>query len=627
MIGKKLGNRYTIVEKLGGGGMAEVYKAKCSVLKRFVAIKILRQQFVDDDEVLKSFKKEAESAAILSSPNIVSIYDVGVEGSIHYIVMEYIDGVTLKEYIMKRRYLDEIEVSRISLDIAEALRVAHSNNIVHRDIKPQNIMITNDNIVKVMDFGIARAATSSTINNGQDILGSAHYISPEQARGGYVDQKSDIYSLGVVMYEMVSGKPPFMGESPIAVAIKQLQEEAVPLSEIRNISPDLERIISKCMKKDQSQRYDNVEDLKRDVIALGNIGNIMNSQEDEFATQKIPIINDREEEEDMKVKKIKKKKMSKKLVALAVILALIASYFLSTAIFNNFLARSEVPKVVGLSEEEAEKKLKEKKFKMEVLDEEYNDDIEKGKIARQDPEGGKEARNGSKIGVYISKGKGGVKVPNLRGMDLEDAKDKIEDEGFKVGKISYETSSRTEDTVLRQTPRASIKVEKGTKINLVVSKKKAEEEKKPETENVTVPNVIGMSRENARAAFINAGLEIGIVSEQFSENPSGTVISQGAQAGSSIAKGTGINVVLSKGTEKKDNTKTTSVTINLPQDKDTVQVVIRKIQNGVTTNVYNETVETSRGSVTYQVTATGTGTVRVEGLVDGTIVATENMTL
>lgn len=625
MIGKKLGNRYTIVEKLGGGGMAEVYKAKCSVLKRFVAIKILRQQFVDDQDVLESFKKEAESAAILSSPNIVSIYDVGVEGNIYYIVMEYIDGVTLKEYIIKRRYLEDEEVSRISLDIAEALRVAHSNNIVHRDIKPQNIMITNDNIVKVMDFGIARAATSATINNGQDILGSAHYISPEQARGGYVDQKSDIYSLGIVMYEMISGKPPFMGESPIAVAIKQLQEEAIPLSEIRPVSRGLERIVEKCMKKDQSQRYENAESLKRDIIALGYMGVIpKNTQEDEFATQKIPIIKD-EEDEDMKVKKIKKKKMSKKAVALAIMLALIGSYFLSTAIFNNFLARSEVPKVVGLTEVEAEKTLKDKNFKMKVIEEEFSDEIEKGKIARQDPEEGKKARNGSEIGVYISKGKGGIKVPNLRGKDLEDAKDIIIDEGFKVGKITYEESTRKENTVIRQTPRADIKVEKETKINLVVSKKNASE--KPVTENVNVPNVIGMSRENARAAFINAGLELGIVSEQFSESPVGTVISQGAQAGTSIAKGTGINVVVSKGPEQKDNTKTTNITLNLPQDRETVQVVVRKIQDGVTTIAYDEIVETTRGSVTYQVTATGRGTVRIEGLIDGAIVVTENMTL
>lgn len=625
MIGKKLGNRYTIVEKLGGGGMAEVYKAKCSVLKRFVAIKILRQQFVDDQDVLESFKKEAESAAILSSPNIVSIYDVGVEGNIYYIVMEYIDGVTLKEYIIKRRYLEDEEVSRISLDIAEALRVAHSNNIVHRDIKPQNIMITNDNIVKVMDFGIARAATSATINNGQDILGSAHYISPEQARGGYVDQKSDIYSLGIVMYEMISGKPPFMGESPIAVAIKQLQEEAIPLSEIRPVSRGLERIVEKCMKKDQSQRYENAESLKRDIIALGYMGVIpKNTQEDEFATQKIPIIKD-EEDEDMKVKKIKKKKMSKKAVALAIMLALIGSYFLSTAIFNNFLARSEVPKVVGLTEVEAEKTLKDKNFKMKVIEEEFSDEIEKGKIARQDPEEGKKARNGSEIGVYISKGKGGIKVPNLRGKDLEDAKDIIIDEGFKVGKITYEESTRKENTVIRQTPRADIKVEKETKINLVVSKKNASE--KPVTENVNVPNVIGMSRENARAAFINAGLELGIVSEQFSESSVGTVISQGAQAGTSIAKGTGINVVISKGPEQKDNTKTTNITLNLPQDRETVQVVVRKIQDGVTTIAYDEIVETTRGSVTYQVTATGRGTVRIEGLIDGAIVVTENMTL
>ena len=231
MIGKVLGNRYEIVEKIGGGGMSIVYKAKCRVLNRYVAIKILRDELTSDPDFVEKFKQESLSAASLTHPNIVNIYDTGIEGDIYYIVMEYVKGETLKNYINRKGRLSEQETIKISRQVAEALKHAHSKNIVHRDIKPHNILITEEGIVKVTDFGIARAATSSTINNTSNVIGSVHYFSPEQARGGYVDEKSDIYSLGIVMYEMITGVVPFDADNHISVAMKQIQEKPIPPSQ------------------------------------------------------------------------------------------------------------------------------------------------------------------------------------------------------------------------------------------------------------------------------------------------------------------------------------------------------------------------------------------------------------
>ncbi|MGB4440020.1 MAG: protein kinase, partial [Sedimentibacter sp.] len=252
MIGKILGNRYEIIEKIGGGGMSNVYKAKCNVLNRFVAIKVLRDDLISDPEFVEKFKQESLSAASLAHPNIVNIYDTGIDGDVYFIVMEYVKGETLKKYINRKGRLSEHEALRITRQVAEALKHAHTKNIVHRDIKPHNILLTEDGIAKVTDFGIARAATSSTINNTSNVIGSVHYFSPEQARGGYVDDKSDIYSLGIVMYEMITGVVPFDADNHISVAMKQIQEKPIPPSKkVKNIqiSSVLEDIIMKCLEK------------------------------------------------------------------------------------------------------------------------------------------------------------------------------------------------------------------------------------------------------------------------------------------------------------------------------------------------------------------------------------------
>ena len=267
MLGKILGGRYELLEKTGGGGMAVVYKAKCHLLKRYVAVKILRPDLVDNEEFVTRFKRESQAAASLSHPNIVNMYDVGQENGTHYIVMEYVDGMTLKEYIRKEGRLTSKEAVRIASQICSALHHAHENNIVHRDIKPQNILINKEGTAKVADFGIARAVTSSTVTMaGANVIGSVHYFSPEQAKGGYVDKKSDIYSLGIVLYEMVTGVVPFEGDSAISVALKHIQEQVTPPGEINpDVPKSIQYIIQRAIEKNLENRYHDAAEMLHDL--------------------------------------------------------------------------------------------------------------------------------------------------------------------------------------------------------------------------------------------------------------------------------------------------------------------------------------------------------------------------
>src|SRR5690554_2082353 len=377
MIGRMLGNRYEIVEQIGIGGMAVVYKAKCHLLDRFVAIKVLKEEFTEDEDFIRKFRRESQAAASLSHPNILNIYDVGSEDTppkkIHYIVMEYIKGKTLKEVIIKEGKLDHETAINYSIQIVEALLNAHNNHIIHRDIKPHNIMITEDGRVKVTDFGIARAVTSSTITTTSNVLGSVHYFSPEQARGGYTDEKSDIYSAGIVMYEMLTGSVPFDGETPIGVALKHVQDEMVPPIEAdANIPVELNNIIMKCVQKRQSDRYQSASELLADLknyrannlIITEKVNGLENTSE---MTKVIPVVSvngkpkgDIEETENM-AKKTKKKKDEKK--PLIIIAAILAAFALTSLIFFGYRQLKDnirpsgdiqMPSLVGMTLEAAE---------------------------------------------------------------------------------------------------------------------------------------------------------------------------------------------------------------------------------------------------------------------------------
>lgn len=304
LIGKMLNNRYEILEKIGNGGMATVYKAKCHVLNRYVAIKILKDEFTTDSEFIKKFNTEAQSAASLTHPNIVQIYDVCNEDNLYYIVMELIQGKTLKEIINEDGILSWKWSVNIAIQIASALETAHKNNIIHRDIKPHNIIITEDGIAKVTDFGIAKAVSNSTITAFGTTIGSVHYFSPEHARGGYTDAKSDLYSLGIVMYEMLTGKVPFDADTPVSVALKQVQEEPVdPIKYNENIPISVNRIILKAMQKDPNLRYQNATEMLKDLsLALKKPNEdfvVLATRSDDSPTQKIPTIYELEMEKIM----------------------------------------------------------------------------------------------------------------------------------------------------------------------------------------------------------------------------------------------------------------------------------------------------------------------------------------
>lgn len=528
MVGKVLGNRYEILEKIGSGGMATVYKAKCRVLNRYVAVKILKDEFANDAEFIKRFQIEAQSAASLSHPNIVSIFDVGNDNGMHYIVMELIEGKTLKEIINEKGKLPWRDAVKIAAQIASGLSQAHKNHIIHRDIKPHNIIITKDGVAKVTDFGIAKAVSNSTINAFGSTIGSVHYFSPEHARGGYTDEKSDIYSLGVVLYEMCTGKLPFDAETPVSVAIKHLQETPKEPIELNSEIPvGLNEIIMKAMQKEASSRYAKADDMYNDLmkllknpddITLKNMNNI--SSNSEFPTQRVPIVGasstkeeikinnysniktNKEEEDDMgKSKKHVTKQQA--LVKLCVYLVCIVAVFflcvkagsaISTAILGGN-TNVEVPAIVGYSREEAEKMLANLGLKLEVQANVESSDYPAGYVTYQEYVEGYELKKGATVGVRLSKGEKKVFVPDVSLVTTTTAaKIKIE-----TAELVYKEEYEYHDTIpsgdiIRQEPKVNTEVEKGSTVTVFVSMGPAS----GDSGLVKVPKVIGYTEENAR---------------------------------------------------------------------------------------------------------------------------------
>ena len=429
--GTILGNRYEIVEEIGSGGMAIVYKAKDYKLHRMVAIKVLRREYAADEVVLAKFQKEALAAASLSHNNIVGVYDLGQEKDVYYIIMEYIDGITLKEYIRRRDTMSSEEILKISLKIADALRVAHANHIIHRDIKPQNIMVTQKGAVKVTDFGIAKAATSTTMTNHMDTMGSVHYFSPEQARGGFVDVRSDLYSLGITMYEMATKRLPFNGDTPVSVAMQQIHDPMPnPRKENAALWPGLAAIIRRLTQKRPELRYQSAEELMADlrkvyvdhdyIVPLptqideaDSYGEPPRRQEVRPAPPKRPVSEAEDTDEDRKPDTAAKKKKILIFSACGAAVLIIALVL----VFNFLLKQAKsnlIPNLAGYTLEEAQDKVSGLKMTVEVERQEYNDQYDAGKITGQDPPVNTEAVEGSVIKVVVSMGKRQVdKVPDV----------------------------------------------------------------------------------------------------------------------------------------------------------------------------------------------------------------------
>lgn len=644
MIGRILGNRYEIIEKIGGGGMSNVYKAKCNVLNRFVAIKVLRDELTLDPDFVDKFKQESLSAASLTHPNIVNIYDTGIEGDIYYIVMEYVKGETLKNYIKRKDRLNEQEAVKISRQVAEALKHAHTNNIVHRDIKPHNILLTEDGTAKVTDFGIARASTSSTINNTSNVIGSVHYFSPEQARGGYVDEKSDIYSLGIVMYEMITGVLPFDADNHISVAMKQIQEKPVlPSKKVKNISISkaYEDIIMKCLEKHQSFRFQNIDELLKKLNAVnGNIEPEKSENEIiDSPTIVIPALTDLEEDNVINIELVdessdkafksffggeepeevneKKHKNNKKITIAAILSALVIAVIGGVIVFKALMYVPEVPvpDLLGRTEEEAEKIIEDLGLTFKVSKREYSDEYDEGQVMEQSVDEGAKVKENYPIEVVISKGVKEIIVPNLIGKYAIEAGIILSEYGLSEGEVT-EANSDTylAGQIIDQVPKSSSPAKENDKVNYVVSIG-------PKITYVKMPNLLNLELETAKLSIVQHGLAVGEINPEPSEEvEEGLVMRQSITAGQDVEQGTSIWLTVSSGkpeTEEPDIEQTPEnpetpgegtfpLAIALPTDRDKVAIVIQRIAQSGREVIYSEEVKTSEGSILINVKGTGT---------------------
>lgn len=660
--GTILGNRYEIIELVGTGGMAHVYKAKCHRLNRYVAIKVLKEEFEKDDDFVKRFHVEAQSAAGLIHPNIVNIYDVGEEAGLHYIVMELVEGVTLQEYIKNNKKLNAQQAVNLSIQIAQGIEAAHNNNTVHRDIKPQNIIITNDGRAKVTDFGIARASNVNTITMAT--IGSVHYFSPEQARGGYVDTRSDIYSLGITMFEMVTGHVPFDGDNAVTVALKHLQDEVVfTEEESADIPRSLEKIILKAVNKKPEFRYDTITSMIQDLKSVFDSpdGAYVSSKKQSIAVGKT-IVMPKEDVEKIKAargggaassgdkgKKAEKKqeeeifhsgeemdpKLEKIIMALTVVVGIIfavifisfiasklgafggskktehtadyqqetttASQATTEAVKNPVL----VPQVTGKHMDDAMAEVEALNL-IPKIETEVSNDVEKDYVIRQSLVRGSEVEEGTEIILVVSEGKDSVDVPDTVGQKETKAKEVLMEKGFRVSTEEDYSDKYKEGLVMAQTPDGKSKAEYGSKITLTISKG---------PEKISVISVIGRTKEVAKELLEDNRLQLGKVTEAYSDSyEAGTIISQDPVKNTQVKAGTKVNVVISKGSSAANVSYEGKVSIACPFEEGvesgTVKLVLSQ-SNHVKT-IYEGTL--SRGDFPFS--------LAFEGYVEGTGIVT-----
>ncbi|HAT4251777.1 TPA: Stk1 family PASTA domain-containing Ser/Thr kinase [Clostridium perfringens] len=582
MIGKILGNRYELLQCVGEGGMSFVYKARCRKLNRFVAVKILKDEFKNNEEIVRRFKKEATAIANLSNPNVVNVLDVGTQDDINYIVMEYVEGKTLKDIIKEKGALPyEVAIS-IGIKVAKALECAHKSGIIHRDVKPQNILVTEEGVVKVTDFGIAKSMDSSTIAHTNSVMGSAHYFSPEQAKGTYTDYRTDLYSLGIVLYEMVTGVVPFNGDSPVTVAVKHIQEKAIPPKNInQNIPNSLNDLIMKAMEKDPVNRYQTAKEIIGDLEKIKKDPNITISSksaedEEQFTRVMSPVVvpktetnnsepdeddeddddeyyeDDEDEDEDEEENNIqnkpqktlnKNKKKSPILMILVTILVValgITLGFLGMKKFTEGRKDVKIPNIVGEKAEDAKSKLE--GLGLKVLEVTEESDQEKGIVLKVDPNVDSTVKSGSEVKLTVSGGEAQIKVPNFAEMNLDSVKRTLKSLGLEIGTVNEEYSdSVPRGEVISQSPNANESVDKGSKVNVTISKGK-------EIKNITlnIPDVSGKSVDEAKSILANAGVEANAVKGDpaKSEGESGKVYSQSQSGHFTIKQGEKVTITI-----------------------------------------------------------------------------------
>ena len=596
-LGTMLSGRYEVLKRVGSGGMADVYMAKDHKLNRNVAVKVLKSEYVEDEKFLKKFETEAQAVARLSHPNIVNIYDVGIEDGINYIVMELAEGITLKEYIRKKGYLSPKETVEISTQIASAISHAHKNHIIHRDIKPQNILVSDTGIIKDTDFGIAKATSSNTVTSTATAMGSVHYISPEQAKGRFCDEKSDIYSLGITMYEMVTGHVPFDHENGVTIALMHLQNEITPPSQIRDGIPDsLEKIILKCTMKKPEERYQTADDLIADlrlvfedtsggyvgvVPAIDDSPTIMIDQneltqrintpkKDQKIQQEEPLKDEEQNaylDEDDEEESGMNSKIEKLVIVLAavvgaiILISIIVFVVKSSGVFKSGKSTTTtsigttaesndteskkytVDNYIGMSLSAAREKI-DGKFKIKV-EEEYSADYAKGLVIRQDPESDTELEEGKTLTLVVSKGtrtEDKVSVPEVVGKMESSAKSELEAAGLKVSVKTKYSTDVAKGKVIFQSPGSGNQVTKNSTVVITVS-----QGEKPET-MVRVPNLRYSTESEARSELKNSNLVLGSVLTEYSDSvEKGLVIRQTVSSGSKVKEGTAVGIYVSLG--------------------------------------------------------------------------------
>ncbi len=640
-IGTMLDNRYELQEIIGVGGTAVVYKAKCHRLNRYVAVKILKEEFASDEEFRRKFHDEAQAVAMLSHPNIVNIYDVSRSGNVDYIVMELIDGITLKEYLGRRGQLSPKEVTVFATQIARALEHAHDHNIIHRDIKPQNIMLLRDGTVKVADFGIAHFAAQENTYSKGEAIGSVHYVSPEQAKGSYVDNRTDLYSLGVVMYEMITGRLPFEGDSPVSIALQHINSIALPPSIFaEDVPAELEEITMKAMNPSLSRRYVSAGQILADLDLfqnehrisipreenafpaeeteieatrkLNNTGEVAalleaesraaeKREKQELEVKKTEEVRPVQEEEDAPVKKEKKEKKQRSPLPAALLFSVLAvlvfcggaMYFIRSVI-DPYRGKDETklntPYLVGLYYSQVLSDPQYADFNIVEGEYVYNESVDAGKIIAQDPTGNRKIDKGGTITVTISRGAKTFQLPNYENMEARQVKIELE----RLGVICVEGTPEFHDevpsgSVLRTEPVAGTSLTAGDTVTLTVSKG-------PEIVLVEMPNLMGRSETEALTLLEAAGLTWEPVVYQEYDGTPGQVIFQSVEPGTQVDKTTIISFTVS--IEPAERTITYTVPL-ISGNGELVEVWV--MVDGIT--VYNEAHDPALGSVQVSVTA------------------------
>lgn len=583
LVGKHISGRYKILKLIGGGGMSNVYLAHDIILSRDVAIKILRYDLSNEEELHRRFQREALSATSLTNPNIVSIYDVGEDGDMHYIVMEYIKGKTLKQYIQEFSPLSAARSVHIMKQLTSAISHAHENGIIHRDIKPQNILMDEEGNVKITDFGIATSLGATSFTQTNSVIGTVHYLSPEQARGGVATMKSDIYALGIVFYELLTGELPFSGESAVSIALKHLQAETPSVREFdASIPQSVENIVLKATAKDQNHRYSNAEEMEEDLNTCLSLQRVNEPKfmppVDNGATKLMPIIKDPKpvpvpvqepstgiteqtvridskppaEEEPKPLKPKKKKKKWPLIVGLLALLA-IGAVVAAVLLTPN---RVVIEDVTDMTVEEAIRILEEQGFVIGEQEERNNEEIESGNIIETNPQAGRERDKGTTVDLIVSIGKELTKMEDFVGKQRDDVIDALEEYNSYDFREEY-SSEHAAGEIIGQTPEPGEEIHVNeTDVVLTVSRGQ---------EQVTVRDLMAFNDANRSEYEKSSGFKVNVTGEEYSDKPAGEVISQTPKAGTKLEKGGTINVVISKGPKAKQE-KFYTKTIEIPYE-------------------------------------------------------------